>query len=193
MSNNSYSIGNSYISWNEDFTKVRLADRFDDICMAASTLAALVSRLSLREDNSGCGVVPDTFSKEDIVYQKYREGILLQRDKTAIFFSYEAFEKLVINFDKAQEKVKAKEISYELTSKGWLIGGGPVILSGWQMEAIYANLQEEEKVNLQFGDIDIIFYDDHIQFICEDVEYSLEQFTAMMKRWKTQQNKENKE
>ena len=187
MSNNSYSIGNSYISWNEDFTKVRLADRFDDICMAASTLAALVSRLSLREDNSGCGVVPDTFSEEDIVYQKYREGILLQRDKTAIFFSYETFEKLVINFSQAQEKVKG--ISYELTSKGWLIGGGPVILSGWQMEAIYANLQEEEKVNLQFGDIDIIFYDDHIQFICEDVEYSLEQFTAMMNRWKAQQNK----
>ena len=49
--------------------------------------------------------------------------------------------------------------------------------------------QEEEKVNLQFGDIDIIFYDDHIQFICEDVEYSLEQFTAMMNRWKAQQNK----
>lgn len=74
-----------------------------------------------------------------------------------------------------------------------LIGGGPVILSGWQMEAIYANLQEKEKVNLQFGDIDIIFYDDHIQFICEDVEYSFEQFTAMMNRWKAQQIKENKE
>ena len=191
MSNNSYSIGDNHIDWSKDFTKVRLATRFDDICMAASTLAALVSRLSLREDNSGCGVVPDTFSEEDIMYQKYREGILLQRDKTAIFFSYETFEKLVINFSQAQEKVKG--ISYELTSKGWLIGGGPVILSGWQMEAIYANLQEEAKVNLQFGDIDIIFYDDHIQFICEDVEYSLEQFTAMMKRWKTQQNKENKE
>lgn len=191
MSNNIYSIGDSYIGWSEDFTKVRLADRFDDICMAASTLAALVSHLSLREDNSGCGVVYDTFSKEDIVYQKYREGALFQRDKTAIFFSYETFEKLVINFSQAQEKVKG--ISYELTSKGWLIGGGPVILSGWQMEAIYANLQEEEKVNLQFGDIDIIFYDDHIQFICEDVEYSLEQFTAMMNRWKAQQNKENKE
>ena len=189
MSNNSYFVGDSYIGWNKDFTKVRLATRFDDICMAASTLAALVLRLSLRGDNSGCGVVPDTFSEEDIVYQKYREGILLQRDKTAIFFSYEAFEKLDINFDKAQEKVKVKEISYELTSKGWLIGGGPVILSGWQMEAIYANLQEEGKVNLQFGDIDIIFYDDHIQFICEDVEYSLEQFTAMMNRWKVQQNK----
>ena len=191
MSNNIYSIGDSYIGWSEEFTKVRLADRFDDICMAASTLAALVSHLSLREDNSGCGVVYDTFSKEDIVYQKYREGVLFQRDKTAIFFSYETFEKLVINFSQAQEKVKG--ISYELTSKGWLIGGGPVILSGWQMEAIYANLQEEEKVNLQFGDIDIIFYDDHIQFICEDVEYSLEQFTAMMNRWKAQQNKENKE
>ena len=191
MSNNIYSIGDSYIGWSEDFTKVRLADRFDDICMAASTLAALVSHLSLREDNSGCGVVYDTFSKEDIVYQKYREGVLFQRGKTAIFFSYETFEKLVINFSQAQEKVKG--ISYELTSKGWLIGGGPVILSGWQMEAIYANLQEEEKVNLQFGDIDIIFYDDHIQFICEDVEYSLEQFTAMMNRWKAQQNKENKE
>ena len=193
MSNNIYSIGDSYIGWSEDFTKVRLADRFDDICMAASTLAALVSHLSLREDNSGCGVVYDTFSKEDIVYQKYREGVLFQRDKTAIFFSYETFEKLVINFSQAQEKEKVKGISYELTSKGWLIGGGPVILSGWQMEAIYANLQEEEKVNLQFGDIDIIFYDDHIQFICEDVEYSLEQFTAMMNRWKAQQNKENKE
>lgn len=191
MSNNSYFVGNSYISWSEDFTKVRLADRFEVIWMATSTLMNLVSRLSLREDDSGCGVVYDTFSKEDIVYQKYREGILLQRDKTAIFFSYEAFEKLIINFSQAQEKVKG--ISYELTPKGWLIGGGPVILSGWQMEAIYANLQEEEKVNLQFGDIDIIFYDDHIQFICEDAEYSLEQFTAMMNRWKAQQNKENKE
>ena len=187
MSNNNYFVGDSQIGWNEDFTKVSLADRFGVIWMATSTLAALVSRLSLRKDNSGCGVVPDTFSEEDIVYQKYREGILLQRDKTAIFFSYETFEKLVINFSQAQEKVKG--ISYELTSKGWLIGGGPVILSGWQMEAIYANLQEEEKVNLQFGDIDIIFYDDHIQFICEDVEYSLEQFTAMMNRWKAQQNK----
>ena len=191
MSNNTCSIGDSYISWSEDFTKVRLADRFEVIWMATSTLMNLVSRLSLREDDSGCGVVYDTLSKEDIVYQKYREGVLFQRGKTAIFFSYEVFEKLVINFSQAQEKVKG--ISYELTSKGWLIGGGPVILSGWQMEAIYANLQEEEKVNLQFGDIDIIFYDDHIQFICEDVEYSLEQFTAMMKRWKTQQNKENKE
>lgn len=191
MSNNSYFVGDSYIGWNKDFTIVRLANRFEVIWMATSTLMNLVSRLSLREDNSGCGVVYDTLFKEDIVYQKYREGILLQRDKTAIFFSYETFEKLVINFSQAQEKVKG--ISYELTSKGWLIGGGPVILFGWQMEAIYANLQEEEKVNLQFGDIDIIFYDDHIQFICEDVEYSLEQFTAMMNRWKAQQNKENKE
>ena len=191
MSNNSYSIGDNRIGWNEDFTKVSLTDRFGVIWMATSTLMNLVSRLSLREDNSGCGVVYDTLSKEDIVYQKYREGVLFQRGKTVIFFSYEVFEKLVINFSQAQEKVKG--ISYELTSKGWLIGGGPVILSGWQMEAIYANLQEEEKVNLQFGDIDIIFYDDHIQFICEDVEYSLEQFTAMMNRWKTQQNKENKE
>lgn len=191
MSNNSYFVGDNHIGWNEDFTKVSLTDRFGVIWMATSTLMNLVSHLSLREDNSGCGVVYDTFSKEDIVYQKYREGILFQRGKTAIFFSYETFEKLVINFSQAQEKVKG--ISYELTSKGWLIGGGPVILSGWQMEAIYANLQEEEKVNLQFGDIDIIFYDDHIQFICEDVEYSLEQFTAMMNRWKAQQNKENKE
>lgn len=191
MSNNSYSIGDNHIGWNEDFTKVRLADRFEVIWMATSTLMNLVSRLSLREDDSGCGVVYDQLSKEDIVYQKYREGALFQRGETAIFFSYEVFEKLVINFSQAQEKVKG--ISYELTSKGWLIGGGPVILSGWQMEAIYANLQEEEKVNLQFGDIDIIFYDDHIQFICEDVEYSLEQFTAMMNRWKAQQNKENKE
>ena len=191
MSNNSYFVGDNHIGWNEDFTKVSLTDRFGVIWMATSTLMNLISHLSLREDNSGCGVVYDTFSKEDIVYQKYREGILFQRGKTAIFFSYETFEKLVINFSQAQEKVKG--ISYELTSKGWLIGGGPVILSGWQMEAIYANLQEEEKVNLQFGDIDIIFYDDHIQFICEDVEYSLEQFTAMMNRWKAQQNKENKE
>lgn len=191
MSNNSYFVGDNHIGWNEDFTKVSLTDRFGVIWMATSTLMNLVSHLSLREDNSGCGVVYDIFSKEDIVYQKYREGILFQRGKTAIFFSYETFEKLVINFSQAQEKVKG--ISYELTSKGWLIGGGPVILSGWQMEAIYANLQEEEKVNLQFGDIDIIFYDDHIQFICEDVEYSLEQFTAMMNRWKAQQNKENKE
>lgn len=191
MSNNSYSIGDNRIGWNEDFTKVSLTDRFGVIWMATSTLINLVSRLSLREDNSGYGVVYDTLFKEDIVYQKYREGVLFQRGKTAIFFSYETFEKLVINFSQAQEKVKG--ISYELTSKGWLIGDGPVILSGWQMEAIYANLQEEEKVNLQFGDIDIIFYDDHIQFICEDVEYSLEQFTAMMNRWKAQQNKENKE
>ena len=191
MSNNSYFVGDNHIGWNEDFTKVSLTDRFGVIWMATSTLMNLVSRLSLREDNSGCDVVYDTLSKEDIVYQKYREGVLFQRGKTAIFFSYETFEKLIINFSQAQEKVKG--ISYELTSKGWLIGGGPVILSGWQMEAIYANLQEEEKVNLQFGDIDIIFYDDHIQFICEDVEYSLEQFTAMMNRWKAQQNKENKE
>ena len=191
MSNNSYSIGDNHIRWSEDFTKVRLADRFEVIWMATSTLMNLVLHLSLREDDSGCGIVYDAFSKEDIVYQKYREGILFQKGGTAIFFSYETFEKLVINFSQAQEKVKG--ISYELTSKGWLIGGGPVILSGWQMEAIYANLQEEEKVNLQFGDIDIIFYDDHIQFICEDVEYSLEQFTAMMNRWKAQQNKENKE
>lgn len=191
MSNNSYSIGDNHIDWSENFTRVCLGDRFDVIWMATSTLMNLVSRLSLREDNSGCGVVYDTLFKEDIVYQKYREGILLQRDKTAIFFSYDVFEKLIINFSQAQEKVKG--ISYELTSKGWLIGGGPVVLSGWQMEAIYANLQEEEKVNLQFGDIDIIFYDDHIQFICEDVEYNLEQFTAMMNRWKVQQNKENEE
>lgn len=191
MSNNSYSIGDNHIDWSENFTRVCLGDRFDVIWMATSTLMNLVSRLSLREDNSGCGVVYDTLFKEDIVYQKYREGILFQKGGTAIFFSYDVFEKLVINFSQAQEKVKG--ISYELTSKGWLIGGGPVILSDWQMEAIYANLQEEEKVNLQFGDIDIIFYDDHIQFICEDVEYSLEQFTAMMNRWKAQQNKENKE
>ena len=53
MSNNSYSIGDNHIDWSKDFTKVRLATRFDDICMATSTLAALVSRLSLRQDNSG--------------------------------------------------------------------------------------------------------------------------------------------
>lgn len=187
MSNNSYSIGDNHIDWSEDFTKVRLANRFDVIWMAASTLMDLVSHLSLREDNNDRGVIYDKLFKEDIVYQKYREGILFQKGGTAIFFSYDVFEKLVINFDKA--RIKEKGISYELTSKGWLIGGGPVILSDWQMEAIYADLQEEEKVNLQFGDIDIIFYNDHIQFICEDVEYSLEQFTAMMNCWKIQQNK----
>lgn len=103
MSNNSYSIGDNHIGWNEDFTKVRLADRFEVIWMATSTLINLVSRLSLREDNSGCGVVYDTLFKEDIVY---REGILFQKGGTAIFFSYDVFEKLVINFDKAQIKEK---------------------------------------------------------------------------------------
>lgn len=112
MSNNSYSVGNNYIGWNKDFTTVRLVDRFGVIWMATSTLMNLVSHLSLREDNSGCGVVYDTFSKEDIVYQKYREGVLFQRGKTAIFFSYDVFEKLVINFDKAQ--IKEKGISANL-------------------------------------------------------------------------------
>lgn len=112
MSNNSYFVGDSYISWNEDFTRVRLANRFEVIWMATSTLINLVSRLSLREDDSGCGVVYDTLFKEDIVYQKYREGILFQKGGTAIFFSYDVFEKLVINFDKAQ--IKEKGISANL-------------------------------------------------------------------------------
>lgn len=141
MSNNSYSIGDSYISWNEDFTKVRLATRFDDICMAASTLAALVLRLSLREDNSGCGVVPDTFSEEDIVYQKYREGILLQRDKTAIFFSYEAFEKLIINFDKA--RIKEQGISRELSDNTLIELGQDKVIITWQgAESIEYNFEQ---------------------------------------------------
>lgn len=120
MSNNSYSIGDNHIGWNEDFTKVSLADRFGVIWMATSTLMSLVSRLSLREDDSGCGVVYDTLS--DIVYQKYREGALFQRGEIAIFFSYEVFEKLIINFSQAQEKVKG--ISYELISKGCSLAVG---------------------------------------------------------------------
>ena len=141
MSNNSYSIGDNHIGWNEDFTKVSLADRFEVIWMATSTLAALVSRLSLREDNSGCGVVPDTFSKEDIVYQKYREGILLQRDKTAIFFSYDVFEKLVINFDKAQ--IKEKGISRELADNTLIELGQDKVIITWQgAESIEYNFEE---------------------------------------------------
>lgn len=141
MSNNSYSIGDNHIGWNEDFTKVSLADSFEVIWMATSTLAALVSRLSLREDNSGCGVVPDTFSKEDIVYQKYREGILLQRDKTAIFFSYEAFEKLIINFDKA--RIKEQGISRELSDNTLIELGQDKVVITWQgAESIEYNFEE---------------------------------------------------
>lgn len=141
MSNNSYSIGDNHIGWNEDFTKVSFADHFGVIWMATSTLAALVSRLSLREDNSGCGVVPDTFSEEDIVYQKYREGILLQRGKTAIFFSYEVFEKLVINFDKAQ--IKEKGISRELTDNTLIELGQDKVIITWQgVESIEYNFEQ---------------------------------------------------
>lgn len=141
MSNNSYSIGDNHIGWNEDFTKVSFADHFGVIWMATSTLAALVSRLSLREDNSGCGVVPDTFSEEDIVYQKYREGILLQRGKTAIFFSYEVFEKLVINFDKAQ--IKEKGISRELTANTLIELGQDKVIITWQgAESIEYNFEQ---------------------------------------------------
>lgn len=130
MSNNSYSIGDNRIGWNEDFTKVSLTDRFGVIWMATSTLMSLVSLLSLREDNSGCGVVYDTLSKEDIVYQKYREGVLFQRGKTAIFFSYEIFEKLVINFDKAQ--IKEKGISRELTDNTLIELSQDKVIITWQ-------------------------------------------------------------
>lgn len=142
MSNNSYSIGDNHIDWSGDFTKVRLADRFDVIWMAASTLMNLVSHLSLREDNNDRGVVYDKLFKEDTVYQKYREGILFQKGGTAIFFSYDVFEKLIINFSQAQGKIK--EISCALTSSGYLIGNGPVVFSSWQMEAIYANMRNAE-------------------------------------------------
>lgn len=130
MSNNSYFVGDSYISWNEDFTRVRLANRFEVIWMATSTLMNLVSRLSLREDDSGCGVVYDTLFKEDIVYQKYREGILFQKGGTAIFFSYDVFEKLVINFDKAQ--IKEKGISRELTDNTLIELGQDKVIITWQ-------------------------------------------------------------
>ena len=139
MSNNSYSIGDSQIGWNEDFTKVSLADRFGVIWMATSTLMSLVSLLSLREDNSGCGVVYDTLS--DIVYQKYREGILLQRDKTAIFFSYEAFEKLIINFDKA--RIKEQGISRELSDNTLIELGQDKVIITWQgAESIEYNFEQ---------------------------------------------------
>ena len=141
MSNNSYSIGDNHIRWSEDFTKVRLADRFEVIWMATSTLMNLVSRLSLREDDSGCGVVYDQLSKEDIVYQKYREGALFQRGETAIFFSYEVFEKLVINFDKA--RIKEKGISRELTDNTLIELGQDKVIITWQgAESIEYNFEQ---------------------------------------------------
>ena len=141
MSNNSYFVGDNHIGWNEDFTKVSLTDRFGVIWMATSTLMNLVSRLSLREDNSGYGVVYDTLSKEDIVYQKYREGVLFQRGKTAIFFSYEVFEKLVINFDKAQ--IKEKGISRELADNTLIELGQDKVIITWQgVESIEYNFEQ---------------------------------------------------
>lgn len=141
MSNNSYFIGDNRIGWNEDFTKVSLTDRFGVIWMATSTLMNLVSRLSLREDNSGCGVVYDTLSKEDIVYQKYREGILLQKGGTAIFFSYEAFEKLIINFDKA--RIKEQGISRELSDNTLIELGQDKVIITWQgAESIEYNFEQ---------------------------------------------------
>lgn len=141
MSNKSYSIGDNHISWSEDFTKVCLVNRFEVIWMATSTLMNLVSRLSLREDNSGCGVVYDTFSKEDIVYQKYREGILFQKGGTAIFFSYDVFEKLVINFDKAQ--IKEKGISRELADNTLIELGQDKVIITWQgVESIEYNFEQ---------------------------------------------------
>ena len=141
MSNNSYFVGDSYISWSEDFTKIRLANRFEVIWMATSTLMNLVSRLSLREDNSGCGVVYDTLFKEDIVYQKYREGILFQKGGTAIFFSYDVFEKLVINFDKAQ--IKEKGISRELADNTLIELGQDKVIITWQgVESIEYNFEQ---------------------------------------------------
>ena len=141
MSNNSYFIGDNHIGWNEDFTKVSLTDRFGVIWMATSTLMSLVSLLSLREDNSSCGVVYDTFSKEDIVYQKYREGVLFQRGKTAIFFSYEVFEKLIINFDKA--RTKEKGISRELSDNTLIELGQDKVIITWQgAESIEYNFEQ---------------------------------------------------
>lgn len=141
MSNNSYSIGDSRIGWNEDFTKVSLTDRFGVIWMATSTLMSLVSLLSLREDNSGCGVVYDTLSKKDIVYQKYREGILFQKGGTAIFFSYEVFEKLIINFDKA--RTKEKGISRELSDNTLIELGQDKVIITWQgAESIEYNFEQ---------------------------------------------------
>lgn len=190
MVNNIYSIRDNYISWNEDFTRVRLADRYDDIVMATSTFTFLVSRLSLQEDTTGCGVVFDTSFKNDITYQKYPEGILLQKDKAAIFFSYETFEKLIVNFSQAQAKV-----SCELTPNGYLIGGGPVILSNWQMEALYANMRNAENLDMSFGNTYIKFDQDKIVITwqgIESTEYDIERFAAMMDNWKAQV-KENKE
>ena len=141
MSNNSYFICDNRIGWNEDFTKVSLTDRFGVIWMATSTLMNLVSHLSLREDNSGCGVVYDTFSKEDIVYQKYREGVLFQRGKTAIFFSYDVFEKLIINFDKA--RIKEQGISRELSDNTLIELGQDKVIITWQgAESIEYNFEQ---------------------------------------------------
>lgn len=193
MSNNSYSIGDNHISWNEDFTIIRLADHFYSCCMAASTLDALVSRLSLQEDNTGCGVVPDPFSKDDIMYQKYREGIMFQKDKAAMFFSYEVFEKLIIAF--SQARLKEKGISCELTDNGYLIDGGPVILSSWQMEAIYGNMRAADNLDMSFGNTFIEFYQDKVLITwqgTEHITYNLEQFAAMTDNWK-KQVKENEE
>ena len=193
MSNNSYSIGDNHIDWSGDFTKVRLADRFDVIWMAASTLMNLVSHLSLREDNNDRGVVYDKLFKEDTVYQKYREGILFQKGGIAIFFSYDVFEKLVINFSQAQKKIK--EISYGLTPNGYLIGNGPVVFPSWQMEAIYANMRNAENLDMSFGNTYIKFDQDKIIISwqgIESIEYDVEKFAAMLDNWK-KQVKENKE
>lgn len=193
MSNNSYSIGDNHIDWSGDFTKVRLADRFDVIWMAASTLMNLVSHLSLREDNNDRGVVYDKLFKEDTVYQKYREGILFQKGGTAIFFSYDVFEKLIINFSQAQGKIK--EISCALTSSGYLIGNGPVVFSSWQMEAIYANMRNAENLDMSFGNTYIKFDQDKITISwqgIESIEYDVEKFAAMLDNWK-KQVKENEE
>lgn len=190
MANNIYSIRDNYISWTEDFARVRLADRYDDILMAGSTLTTLVERLSTQEDNNDCGGVPDIFSPGDIVYQKYPEGILLQRDKAAIFFSYETFEKLIVNFSQAQAKV-----SCQLTENGWLIGGGPVVFSSWQMEALYANMRNAENLDMSFGNTYIKFDQDKIVITwqgIESAEYDIERFAAMMDNWKAQV-KENEE
>lgn len=141
MSNNNYFVGDSHIDWSENFTRVCLGNRFDVIWMATSTLMNLVSRLSLREDNSGCGVVYDTLFKEDTVYQKYREGILFQKGGTAIFFSYDVFEKLVINFDKAQ--IKEKGISRELTDNTLIEFGQDKVIITWQgAESIEYNFEQ---------------------------------------------------
>lgn len=193
MSNSICFIDDNHISWNEDFTIIRLADHFYSCCMAASTLDALVSRLSLQEDNMGCGVVPDPFSKDNIVYQKYREGIMFQKDKAAMFFSYKTFEKLVVTF--SQARLKEKGISCELTDDGYLIGGGPVVFSSWQMEAIYGNMRAADNLDMSFGNTFVEFYQDKILITWQGTEYityNLEQFAAMLDNWK-KQVKENEE